>query len=136
MAQALQNLQVLGHRQKALHARRDLGANAVYLRNLFLAGQQKLLDRQKALSQQFAHALANVANTQRKQHAAKRLLFGTHQLIHDLLGGLLTNQDMVARAHTLLGIVRGVATPRLEGRDVIYGKVVEIGHVVDESCLE
>ena len=136
LTQAFQDLQVLGHGQKALHARRDLGANAIDLRNLFLTGQKQLVDRQEVLCQQLAHALAHVTDAQREQHAAEGLFLGVHELAYHLLGGLLPHGDGVARAHALLGVVGAVPASRLQARDVVYGEGIEVGHVVNQTGLE
>ncbi len=88
------------------------------------------------LRQEVTHALAYVADAKSKEHASERLLLGMHQLIHDFFGGFAPHRNRITRMDTTARIVRRIRTPCLEGCNVIYRKLVEVGHIVHEARLE
>ena len=136
VAQALQDLQVLGNRQELLDAGSDLGADALAAGDVFLACLHQCIDGKEALRQHLAHGLAHVADAQREQHAAQRLLLGSVQLVYDLGGDGGAHRDGVARGHALLGVGGCVGTARVQRGDGVDIQLVEVRDVMHQPGLD
>ena len=114
-------------------ARRDLGTDALALGNVLFARQDEFVNRQESLGDDLAHAFANMADTQGKQHTTERLALGLVKLGDNLLGRLETNRNGVALLNALFAVGARVHAARVQAGDVIDRKLVEVGDVVDQA---